>query len=159
MMDHFEELKQKIIDGSEIEITFRYITDEDLQQIYSLLQQILQKIGKIYLCEYIFMMLKEILVNSIRASAKREFFVQNSLDPENKEDYQSGIVRFKNEIILNWSEHAGFLKRSQFFIVRRVIFSKGLIIEVINNSPLVEHEKIRINARLTAADKYKNILG
>ncbi len=157
-MDNFEELKEKIIEGGEIEVTFRYITDQDLQQIYSLLQQILQKIGKIYLCEYIFMMLKEILVNSIRASAKREFFARNSLNPENQEDYKIGIVRFKNEIILNWSEHVGFLNRSQFFIVLRFRFQKGLIIEVINNSPLVEHETLRINARLTAADKYKNIL-
>ena len=53
------------MEGSDVEITFRYITDEDLQQIYSLLQQILHRIGKIYLSEYIFMMLKEILVNSI----------------------------------------------------------------------------------------------
>lgn len=37
-------------------------------------------------------------------------------------------------------------------------FENGLVIEVINNSPLVEHERIRINSRLTAADKYKNIL-
>ena len=67
-MENFENIKQQVIKKNEIEITFRYITDEDLQQIYSLLQNILQKVGKIYLCEYIFMMLKEILVNSIRAS-------------------------------------------------------------------------------------------
>lgn len=107
-MDNFEELKQTAMEGSDVEITFRYITDEDLQQIYSLLHQILHRIGKIYLSEYIFMMLKEILVNSIRASAKREFFARNSLDPERQEDYNIGIVRFKNEIILNWSEHVGF---------------------------------------------------
>ncbi len=157
-MDHFEKLKQRVTGKSDIEITFRYITDEDLQQIYSLLQLILQKIGKIYLCEYIFMMLKEILVNSIRASAKREYFARNSLDPENPEDYKTGIIRFKNEIILNWSEHVGFLNRSQFFIVLRFKFDKGITIEVINNSPLVEYERSRINARLTTADKYKNIL-
>jgi metal-dependent amidase/aminoacylase/carboxypeptidase family protein len=57
-MENFENIKQKVIEENEIEITFRYITDEDLQQIYSLLQNILQKVGKIYLCEYIFMMLK-----------------------------------------------------------------------------------------------------
>ena len=157
-MDNFEELKQTAMEGSDVEITFRYITDEDLQQIYSLLHQILHRIGKIYLSEYIFMMLKEILVNSIRASAKREFFARNSLDPERQEDYNIGIVRFKNEIILNWSEHVGFLNRSRFFIVLKFRFENGLVIEVINNSPLVEHERIRINSRLTAADKYKNIL-
>ena len=56
-MDNFEELKQTAMEGSDVEITFRYITDEDLQQIYSLLHQILHRIGKIYLSEYIFMML------------------------------------------------------------------------------------------------------
>ncbi|MBP9887912.1 MAG: HDOD domain-containing protein [Leptospiraceae bacterium] len=157
-MENFEELKHKALEDRELEIKFRYITDEDLQQIYSLLQQILQKIGKVYICEYIFMMLKEILVNSIRASAKREFFAKNSLNPENPDDYKAGIVRFKNEIILNWSEHEGFLKQSKYFITLKFKFDKKLVIEVTNNSPLVEHEQIRIKARLDAADKYKNIL-
>lgn len=157
-MENFENIKQQVIKENEIEITFRYITDEDLQQIYSLLQNILQKVGKIYLCEYIFMMLKEILVNSIRASAKREYFARNSLNPENPEDYKIGIVKFKNEIILNWSDHVGFLNHSKYFIVLRFTFSGDVVIEVINNSPLVEHERSRIEARLNAADKYKNIL-
>jgi putative nucleotidyltransferase with HDIG domain len=157
-MENFENIKQKVIEENEIEITFRYITDEDLQQIYSLLQNILQKVGKIYLCEYIFMMLKEILVNSIRASAKREYFFRNSLNPENPEDYKIGIVKFKNEIILNWSDHIGFLNHSKYFIVLRFTFGGDVVIEVINNSPLVEHERSRIEARLNAAEKYKNIL-
>lgn len=154
----FEELAQKITDSDEVEMTFRYISDEDLQQIYSLLQKILQKKGKIYLCEYLFMMLKEVLVNSIRASAKREFFVRNSLDPQNEEDYKAGIVRFKNEIVLNWSAHESYLRYSQFFIVLRFRFENGIGIEIINNSPLVEYEKMRIDSRLSSADKYKNIL-
>ena len=45
-MDNFEELKHTAMGGSDVEITFRYITDEDLQQIYSLLQQILHRIGQ-----------------------------------------------------------------------------------------------------------------
>ena len=157
-MEDFEELKHKSLELGEVEISFRYVTDEDLQQIYSLLQQILQKIGKVYLCEYIFMMLKEVLVNSIRASAKREFFAKNSLNPDVDSEYQYGIVRFKNEIILNWSEHKDYLKNSKYFIVLKFNFKNDFIIEVINNSPLVEHERSRIYARLTAADKYRNIL-
>ncbi|HMX33830.1 MAG TPA: HDOD domain-containing protein [Leptospiraceae bacterium] len=157
-MTNFEELTQKIIETDEIEMTFRYISDEDLQQIYSLLQRILQKKSKIYLCEYLFMMLKEVLVNSIRASAKREFFARNGLDPEKDDDYKTGIVRFKNEIILNWSAHASYLRYSQFFIVLRFKFSENIDIEIINNSPLVEYEKMRIDSRLSSADKYKNIL-
>lgn len=157
-MENFEELKHKTLENSEVEISFRYITDEDLQQIYSLLQQILQRIGKIYLCEYIFMMLKEILVNSLRASAKREFFLKNGLNPEVNSDYESGIKRFKNEIILNWSDHQDYLKNSKFYIILKFQFKKDFIIEVINNSPLVDQEKNRIQARLQAADKYRNIL-
>ncbi|MDX1959833.1 MAG: HDOD domain-containing protein [Leptospiraceae bacterium] len=153
-----EEWKQKLSKYGEIELKFQNILDRDFMQINALIQSTLIRLDRSYFSESVSVILRELLVNANRANAKRLYFEKNDIDIN--KDYLEGMDRFKAEILNYWSERSFFLKDSNYFIRIKLKLKKDetIIIEVINNAPLLEIEKKRILSRIAESDKYKNIM-
>lgn len=152
-------LNEIITSSDTVEYRYNYIGESDLRYILATLIHISNKIGKPYLSDYVFVIIKEMIINSIRACAKRQFFKLNHLDIFSDSDYELGIDKFKDEIILNWSEKKDYLKDSEYFVRLNFFYAENdLKIVISNNVSLLKKEESRIKTRLEAADKYNSIL-
>lgn len=108
------EYADSLSSGKEIDIEYRFISDEDHQQIYLLLLQILGHLDRLFLTEVVSTILKELLMNANKANAKRIFFLSEGLNISDAAQYQRGIKRFQEEIIHRWDEQEPVLKGSNF---------------------------------------------
>jgi putative nucleotidyltransferase with HDIG domain len=151
-------LKDIIRNSSSLEYRYTFVTEDDLRYIYATVQHILKKINKPFLSEYVFVIIKELLINSVRACAKRYYFIQNSYDINNPNQYEKGMEKFRDEIILSWSEKKEFLQDSHYFVKLNFNYDSSLKITITNNTPLLPQELKRIQTRLMAAEKYNSIL-
>jgi putative nucleotidyltransferase with HDIG domain len=152
-------LKDIVNNSDSLEYRYTFIDDNDMRYIFATLKHISAKIGKPYLCDYVFVILKEVLINAVRACSKRHFFTLNDFDLLDPNSYSMGMEKFKDEIVLNWSEKKDYLKDSKYFVKLRFVYQNdSLIMEVINNTSLIPQEIDRISTRLNAAEKYNSIL-
>ena len=159
-MIHFKKHVQKIQRGEKVEIYYSFIHDAEYQDLFTLLQELLLAMRKPYIIEAIFMVLKEILVNSNRANAKRVFFENKGLDINDSQDYTTGIQLFKQAVLDNWKYFEDVLHDTDYY-VKLVIFQdekQGLIFEVHNNSELIPIERERIQKRIDASERYDDII-
>lgn len=89
----------------------------------------------------------EVITNSMKAVAKRIFFLENNLNIDNPEDYSIGIKKFQNDII-NQNEINECYKKGKKYslgtVVEFYIYRNGLKIEVSANIRLLSDEERRI---------------
>ncbi|MCB1158501.1 MAG: HDOD domain-containing protein [Leptospiraceae bacterium] len=158
-MIELKSLSNRILSGEKIELIYSFITDLDYQDLFCLTQYVMVALERAYLIEAVFMVLKEILVNSNRANAKRVFFGQKNLDINSREDYEEGISLFKKVVLEEWKSFQPLLENSDFYI-KLIIHRKNncLHFQIANNSELIEIEKDRIHSRILASDKYDDII-
>lgn len=152
------ESAESLASGKEIDIEYRFLSDEDHQQIYLLLLQILGHLDRLFLTEVISTILKELLMNANKANAKRIFFLSEGLNINEPSQYQKGMKRFLEEIIHKWDEQESVLKGSNFSVkLRAKILNQNLIFLVENDAPLLPQEMDRIKARLESASKFNDL--
>jgi len=105
------------------------------------------------------MIIKEILMNANRANAKKLFLEKNKINIENPEDYQNGLIKFKNEIISNWDNIKGGITESTLYVSLEIeIVEDRILFTIINNSKLLPIEEERINKRIERAEYYKTVI-
>lgn len=75
-MLNIPELTETLLSGKDIDVEYKFVSEEDHQQLYNLLLNILGKIDRLFLTEVISTVLKEILMNANKANAKRIFFLK-----------------------------------------------------------------------------------
>ena len=91
---------------------------------------------------------------------KKLFFLENSLNIDNPEDYARGIILFKKDINKSNLRQSGARNKEKNIYVR-VKFSydsTGLEIEVLNNTELLPAEEARIREKLALGDKYDDLM-
>ncbi|EKP23805.1 hypothetical protein LEP1GSC117_3477 [Leptospira interrogans serovar Icterohaemorrhagiae str. Verdun LP] len=76
LMLNIPELTETLLSGKDIDVEYKFVSEEDHQQLYNLLLNILGKIDRLFLTEVISTVLKEILMNANKANAKRIFFLK-----------------------------------------------------------------------------------
>ncbi|MCG6162418.1 HDOD domain-containing protein, partial [Leptospira bandrabouensis] len=89
-MLNIPELTDTLLNGKDIDIEYKFVSEEDHQQLYNLLLNILGKIDRLFLTEVISTILKEILMNANKANAKQIFFLKKNLDIHNADHYAKG---------------------------------------------------------------------
>ncbi len=152
------ELTESLVGGKDIDLEFRFITDEDHQQIYLLLLQILGNLDRLFLTEVVSTVLKELLMNANKANAKRIFFLTEGLNINEPGHYTKGMRRFLEEIIHKWDEQEKVLKSSNLLVrLRAKIMNQNLIFLIENDAPLLPQEADRIKARLESASKFNDL--
>lgn len=109
------------------------------------------------------MILKELMVNAVKANFKRVFFEQENLDIKNPADYARGIARFKEtlreESIIAYGQACK--QRNYSVTLDFEIRDNQLGIRIANSCPMTSTEEFRIQEKLKEAlhqDDFGNFL-
>ncbi|HNH02519.1 MAG TPA: HDOD domain-containing protein, partial [Leptospiraceae bacterium] len=158
MLLDINDIVSKLIKGQPVSVRFKYTNDKILQEFHVLFIHILAYFDQLFLLEVSFTVLKEILYNASKANAKRLYFIRESLDISNPDDYQKGMAVFAEEVTMKWNEQQDFLDKSEFYIqFEAKIKDNTLYIKAENNAPVLPEEQQRIHKRIEAAKKYNDL--
>jgi hypothetical protein len=101
---------------------------------------------------------QELVVNAKKANTKRVYFIDRGLDLGDQNDYQKGMVTFKDDTLNNIDYYLE-LQRQQGLYVKIILHLKNNIItiEVRNNSSITITELERIRRRIEKAREYDDM--
>ena len=143
--------------GETITLSLSYHNKTIIRFISSVITKILARNNLLYLQDTIITILREIVVNAVKANSKRLYFKYQNLDILDDEDYTQGMEGFKTFILDNQDFVEDELKKSDYKVV--IYFKKfdsGLSIHVQNNAPIHPDELHRIKMRLQKAKSYND---
>jgi putative nucleotidyltransferase with HDIG domain len=154
-----EEIINKINHERALHFSWKFISDKDYMYVFSLLHEILLRLDKLYLFDHLQIILRELLANANRATAKRIFFKNNNINIEDEKEYEENIIFFKTKVIENWDSYKDELENSNYFVNLSINWSgEGIEFIISHNSSLLSIEKKRIEQRLKSSEQYKTIV-
>ncbi len=150
-------LTTRVEKGEPVSLTFHHLSDGTLKFLNSFLTKVLSRDDKIYLQNTIITILREMIVNAVKANTKRVFFKKQNLDIYNSDDYAIGMDAFKEFLIKEKDMAGDELRENQL----KVIFGlkkleEGLKIIIQNNSEIHPEEMAKIQSRIDLARKYND---
>jgi len=152
-----KEITNKINKDEPIFISFKFLSEELLMLFNVILAKFLSKIDHIFLLNSVITILREVLINALKANAKRVYFNKIGLDINNPATYQEGMKKFKGNIIGEFDIIKDDMLKSDYYInIDIKIADKKLYIKVQNNAPILPEELERINLRIEKANKYND---
>lgn len=157
----FDQQKIKIFDrinsDEPVKINFKYVSEEILMLINSIITRVLARNDLLYLLYSIITIMRELVVNSLKANAKRVFFESSGLDINDPLQYAKGMALFKEKIIGDFE----FIKNDVLNSENSILFcitpgDNGINFTVKNSTPIIEAEQERINKRIAVAVQNAN---
>ena len=151
------EVIAKIQSGEPVTFSFSYPNENIIKSFNSLFSRILSKVDLIYLLDTLITILREIIVNAVKANAKRVYFAKLNLNINDSVSYDEGIKTFKKNIIGNLESLEKDLKKSDYRVnitIKQV--PDGIKLAVINNAPILPEEMERITLRKNKAMAYND---
>ncbi|MBN1496235.1 MAG: HDOD domain-containing protein [Spirochaetes bacterium] len=143
--------------GETIGLSLSYHNKAVIRFISSVITKILARNNLIYLQDTIITIMREIIVNAVKANSKRLYFGFQNLDINDSEAYLLGMESFKTFIVDNQDFVAEELKKSDYKVfVYLKKFESGFSIHVRNNTPIHPTEMQRITARIEKAKTYND---
>ncbi len=144
--------------GEPVSISFYYPSGNTLKFLNSILIKLLERDNKIFLQNTLMTVLREMIVNAVKANSKRVLFDKMNLNIYDSGDYQRGMEAFKSYIVEN-EESEKELKNAN----RRVIFGlkkvdQGIKVIIQNTSRIHPEELDRIGKRIEKAKKYQEFM-
>jgi len=102
--------------------------------------------------------IQELVVNAKKANTKRVYFIDRGLDLNDQNDYNRGMVSFKDDTLNNINYYLE-LQRQQGLYVKLILHLKNnvITIEVRNNSTITTPELDRVRHRITKAREYEDM--
>jgi len=157
LIEQRKQLYEKIVNGEPVKLNFKYVTDDLLMFVNSLLTRELSKHDLQYIIYSVITILRELIVNALKANAKRIFFQTNNLDINDPADYRNGIEKFKEEIVGDFDAIKNDILNSDLGINLRISEeSDSLHFFVKNSVPIIPAELDRINMRIAIAAQQSN---
>jgi len=155
MNTNASELSEQVLKGEPIKFSFHYNTKEINKFLNSLFIKILSHSDMLYLAGTIENVLREMIVNAVKANAKRIFFKKNNLDIVDPVHYEQGMSSFKDYMIETIDNLPAELKENGYkveFILKKD--TNGFKAIVKNNAGLLPFEQERINERISKSREY-----
>jgi len=150
---------KKIIDGDPINLIFKFISADVLMFIKGVVTKQLEKHDLHFISNTVISILRELLVNSLKANAKRVFFQLNNYDINNPQDYNEGMVRFKEDAIEDLdSIKEDILKSNLTISVNIAEKSDYILFAIQNNVGITPEEMKRINDRISIVSQQSDFL-
>lgn len=140
-----------------VRISFCYNNRTTVKFVNSLFTKFLSKYDMLYLQSTVETVIREMIVNAVKANSKRVYFKVENLDINDKNHYLQGIEGFKSYIVAEKENIADKLRESGYKV--EIILLKdgnGLKIVVRNNAALLPFEQERINMRIEKAREYND---
>ena len=147
-----KQIYDKINNGEPVKLSFKYVTDDLLMFINSILTRELAKHDLQYIIYSVITILRELIVNSLKANAKRIFFQINNLDINNPAQYKEGVERFKEDVVGDFDSIKDEILISEHSINLNITEEHDSLTFTIKNSvPIIPEELERINKRINLA--------
>ncbi len=157
MINQTSQLSSKLESGEAIKLTFYNHNRNVTRFINSLFSKILSKNDLSFLQSTIETIIREMIVNAVKANSKRVYFKRENLLIENKDHYVLGMKTFKEFIVTNRETIDKELKDHGYHV--DILIKKednGIKIRVQNNAPILPEELERVKKRINEAKKYNN---
>jgi hypothetical protein len=150
--------QDEFLSGIPIKKEYIHFSEVNCHDLDIWIGRICRTISLEFLHEILFTILNELLVNGCKANAKRVFFSSKGLDISNPEDYTKGIPQFKFEFGHHRKQIFSELEKTQFFVnVSAQNFLDHVEFNITNNAKILDEERYRLQLRISASEKYKNI--
>ena len=147
------ELASDFFDGKKVDIGFQYPTEDIFIAINALVSKILSRKDLHYLIDTSITVIREIVLNALKANAKRIFFKKNNMDINSPVDYNAGMKEFR-KMVTNFSNLQNEINNSNLRIVTKFENNEnGISVEVYNNINIQDQEHERIAKRLKESKK------
>ncbi len=150
-------LSDQVQKGEVVKLSFYYNSSRINKFVNSIFSKILSHSDLNYLQGIIETILREMIVNAVKANYKRVFFKKSNLDINNSAHYDQGMEHFKSHMTGSDANIYDDLKSSglkvELFVKKN---SNELQIIVRNNSSLLPYEEERIRMRIDRACEYND---
>lgn len=151
------EMAENFERGETISLSLSYHNRTAIRFINSVVCKILARSNLTYLQDTILAILREIIINAVKANSKRLFFNINHLDIADREQYLQGMEGFKAFILEHQDFVEGELRKSDYrVIVTLKKHDEGFSIHVQNNTPIQPEEMERFKTRIEKACQYND---
>jgi HD-like signal output (HDOD) protein len=138
-------------------MTFSFPSKNTMRFFNGILSNLLGHIDLIFLLESFFTVIRESLLNAVKANAKRLYFEEHNADINNPNQYNEIMNKFRNEVIGDMTVIESKMKQSTLHVTLSFQISDSTIfIRIANNSIILQKEKERIQKRITQAWTYKD---
>ena len=150
---------EKVINGEEISFSFRFIDEQSLILINTLILKILASQGNIFLLETLITVIREIVFNAFKANLKRIYFDKSGVDINDSEKYELIMQNFKEDYLYNLDEVESEITTNQNYYIQISFEQKEgvLLISVFNNVQIVQEEYDRIMSRIEQSKISQNL--
>ncbi|MDV6237070.1 histidine kinase [Leptospira ellisii] len=163
MAKSFQDLDQKLSDliqsRSRITVQSSRMNSKLEKYVLRIITEILTKVGQTRYVEMLYTITKEMSINGVKANQKRVFFEDEGLDIRNPEDYEKGMTAFKAKFSEKMADEYGkrCLARGISVKLNITYTMDGLVVEVSNNTPVIEEEEERMREKMKKAMGYNDI--
>jgi len=151
------EFASQIESGQTVGISFHYYNQKNNKFVTSLIKKVLERDDKIFLHDTVVTILRELIVNAVKANSKRYYFQKRNLNITDKDHYNAGMTAFKEFIVLEKGVIEEALRTNNLKV--ELYFKKaadGIKIFIRNNTPILPTEMERIKMRMDKARKYRD---
>ncbi len=129
------------------------------EHIKKAIELVLEKIASPSLLPAMYTIIKELAINACKANQKRVFFEESGFDMNNPAEYAKGVKSYKqlfsDEMSLDYGAKAK--KKGYYCLINFSYNEEGIIVEVINNTPIAKQEEKAIRERLMKGMEYDDI--
>lgn len=149
------EFASKIEKGETVGFSFHYFNKDKNLFVSSLTKKILERSDKVFLHDTLISVLKELIVNAVKANSKRYYFQTNNLNISDQLQYSLGMNNFKKYITTEKENIEEKLRSSDLKV--ELYFKKtpeGTKIFIRNNTPILPFEMKRIQERMQAVKQF-----
>ncbi|GHV91259.1 ATP-binding protein [Spirochaetia bacterium] len=151
-------VKKAVQSGIPLIITTFTLPHEIEIYIEQILMVFLKEAGQEKLKDYIVYCVQELAVNAKKANTKRVYFMERGLNLSNPDDYNAGMVRFKENTLSNIAHYLQLQKQKGLYIRLILQIKKNIIyLEVRNNVAVTRTELIRIHDKLARSRQFSSL--
>ncbi|MBL8020089.1 MAG: hypothetical protein JNM27_10535 [Leptospirales bacterium] len=155
---------QKIVDealasNKVLSVQTYYLSDYGEKVLNLVTTAILNRFNRSDLIDIVYTSTKELVINATKSNLKRVLFTKIGLDLNNPENYQEGMVKFKDELKEeNIRKYKELFREYKFTVTVTFYYSPDVLnIKIKNNTQLIPQEEERIREKFKKAVSYANL--
>jgi len=157
VIEKTSELLKQLDKGDTIGLSLHYHNKFTIKFINSLVSKILSNNNLVFLQTTIFTILREILVNAVKANTKRLYYDIENIDITNLDEYNTIIDEFKPFMVSKAEFIENELKKTKYRVWLYIKKHDGGIKFVVkNNCPMNELEEKRVTHRMERAKEFND---
>ncbi|MDX1957514.1 MAG: histidine kinase [Leptospiraceae bacterium] len=154
-----EKINKTIAERDRISVKSSKINSKLEHYVQKVIRSILIKYDQEKYMDMIYTILKELAINAVKANQKRIFFEENGFNIFDEANYSEAMKKFKAIFSDKMAEEYG--KKCQekgIFCQMNFFFNNtGMAVEVINNTPVIKAEEIRMREKMKKSMNYNDI--